>query len=111
MNIEIPDEALHEALQAALLQPLRHGHDEPPIRAISRAVIGTFTRLIEAQIRECVHVTLDSESFRHSLRETVATALRDAVKARVHSVVGSITTKEIRTLLAGVAAADDEVEG
>lgn len=106
MKIEIPDEALREAVQAALLAPPRYSHDEPPIRAIARAVVATYTRGIEERIRECVQLVLSSETFRDSLRETVATSLRDAVKARVHSVVGSITTREIRTLLAGVAAAD-----
>lgn len=38
MKIEIPDEALSEAVQVALLAPPRHSHDEPPIRAIARAV-------------------------------------------------------------------------
>ena len=106
MTIDIPDEALREAVQAALLSPPRHSHDEPPIRAIARAVVAAHTRGIEERIRECMQIVLSSEAFRDCLRETMSTSLRDAVKARVHSVVGAITTREIRKLLAGVAAVD-----
>lgn len=91
INVTLPGEAVHAAFVDALLKPARHSHDEAPLAAAARAVVGSRRRDLEGLVSREVDLMLSAEDVRQAIRATLRQALLDAVANKAAGVLRSLS--------------------
>jgi hypothetical protein len=97
MTLEIPNETIIAALNAALTKTDYHGGESPITTVVKRALAdqgAAMTREIAAALSDVIQ----GEAFRAKLRAELPDILRDEVKRKIGAAVSALPRKDLMPL-------------